>query len=77
MAKGLTKLNLPPTITNIAGWAFMDCEGLTGTLTFPPTITSIKFHAFAGCKGLTKVTIPEGCDMYSVFDDHVIIKRVP
>ena len=42
----------------IAGFAFMDCTGLT-SVSIPDSVTSIGDVAFSGCTGLTSVTIPD------------------
>ena len=44
-------------ITNIRGFAFYNCTGLT-SVTIGDSVTSIDGQAFAGCSGLTSVTIP-------------------
>ncbi len=48
---------IPNSVTNIGGWAFEDCTGLT-SVTIPNSVTSIGESALRGCTGLTSVTIP-------------------
>ncbi len=56
------ELNIPATVTfegteytvaEISYFAFSECHGLSGTLTFPPTVRSIGEYAFYGCDGLS------------------------
>ncbi len=44
------------TVTNIEGYAFSGCSGLT-SITIPSSVTSIGNSAFSGCSGLTSVEI--------------------
>ena len=41
-------------MTEIGGFAFWDCSGLT-SITIPDSVTSIEDYAFSGCSGLTSV----------------------
>ena len=45
------------SVTNIGGWAFFGCTGLT-SVTIPNGVTSIVNNAFYNCTSLTSVTIP-------------------
>lgn len=49
--------NVTRKVTNIAGWAFEDCIGLT-SITIPNSVTNIGNLAFNNCTGLLMVTIP-------------------
>ncbi|MBR6272006.1 MAG: leucine-rich repeat domain-containing protein, partial [Bacteroidales bacterium] len=47
------------TVTKIGSSAFIDCTGLTGSLTIPNTVTMIDNYAFYNCSGFTgSLTIP-------------------
>ena len=41
------------TVTAIDNYAFMNCFGLTGSLTIPNSVTTIGNYAFYGCSGFT------------------------
>ena len=45
------------SVTEIGGWAFYYCSGLT-SITIPNSVTSIGDEAFCGCSGLTSIDIP-------------------
>jgi hypothetical protein len=47
---------IPDSVTNIGGYAFNGCPGLTN-VTIPNSITSIGNFAFYYCSGLTNITI--------------------
>ena len=51
-------LTIPVDVTNVMGYAFYNCSGLT-SMTIPDSVTSIGAYAFSGCSGLTSVTIPD------------------
>lgn len=51
---GLTKINLPDTLTEIADAAFLDCIGLSN-LSLPSSLVSIGENAFAGCDNIVSV----------------------
>ena len=54
----ITGIEIPGTVTAIAGsYAFSECTDLTH-ITFPGSLTSIGQDAFSGCTGLTSLTIP-------------------
>ena len=53
----MTAVTLPNAMTDIGGWAFAYCTGLT-EVTIPNAVTYIGSGAFSGCTGLTEVTIP-------------------
>lgn len=47
------------TVTSIGGFAFYQCNGLTGPLTIPNSVTSIQYNAFARCSGFVgTLTLP-------------------
>jgi len=50
-------VTIPNSVTQIGGYAFRGCEGLT-TITIPNSVTQIGEGAFLRCTGLTTVTIP-------------------
>ena len=50
-------MTIPNSVTNIAGFAFSGCSGLTN-VTIGNSVTSIGDGAFEDCSGLTSVTIP-------------------
>lgn len=56
---GLTKLEIPPSVTAIRNSAFRDCSGLT-SITIPESVTSIGESSFLLCESLMSVTIPQG-----------------
>ena len=49
---------IPNSVTNIGGYAFYDCLGLT-SITIPDSVTSIGNYAFGVCSSLTSITIPD------------------
>ena len=64
----LTSVNLPNSVTTIAGGAFSGCTGLT-SIEIPNSVISIGSSAFYGCTGLTSITIPNSVTTigYSAF----------
>ena len=50
----VTDLVIPDGVTEIKGYAFYFCSGLT-SVAIPNSVTSIGVHAFYGCNGLKKV----------------------
>lgn len=55
----ITGIEIPGTVTAIAGsYAFSGCTGLK-QITFPGSLTSIGQDAFSGCTGLTSFVWPE------------------
>ena len=48
---------IPPYVTNIGGYAFHNCEGLT-SVNIPNGVTTVEPYAFNSCEGLTSVNIP-------------------
>ena len=52
----ITKLVIPPTVTNIGNYVLYYCDGLT-SIDIPNTVTSIGEKAFAYCSNLTTVEI--------------------
>ena len=57
----VTELVIPDTVTEIKGYAFYNCTGLT-SVTIPNSVTSIGESAFEDCTGLTSVTIPDSVE---------------
>ena len=56
----LTKVILPPHITEIGEAAFMFCESLSQDIYIPKGVTSIKRDAFYECTSLPRIVIPSG-----------------
>ena len=56
---GVTKAELPASVTTIGENAFRDCRKLT-SVTIPKGVAEISQHAFYGCNGLTRLTIEDG-----------------
>jgi hypothetical protein len=56
----LTKVILPPHITEIGEAAFMFCEGISQDIYIPKGVTSIKRDAFYECTSLPRIVIPSG-----------------
>ncbi|MCM1043789.1 MAG: leucine-rich repeat domain-containing protein, partial [Corallococcus sp.] len=52
------ELVIPDSVTEIPGYAFRGCRGLT-SVTIGSGVTGIGIDAFYGCSGLTTVTIPD------------------
>ena len=50
---------IPEGTKSIAGYAFYNCEALTG-VTVPDSVKSIGGYAFCECTGLTHINIPDG-----------------
>jgi hypothetical protein len=58
--KPVGNLVLKPGTRVIAGCAFGNCDGLTGTLNIPNSVISINISAFESCSGFTgAVNIPD------------------
>ena len=55
--KSITSITLPSSVTEIKGYAFYGCSGLTGTVTIPSSVTSIGGTSFSGCTAITNLTI--------------------
>ncbi len=53
----VTDLVIPDGVTEIKGYAFYFCSGLTSVV-IPNSVTSIGVRAFEDCSGLTSVVIP-------------------
>ena len=54
---GLTKIDIPNSVTNIGDYAFYKCSSIT-SLNIPNGVKSIGSHSFYGCNGLTSINIP-------------------
>jgi hypothetical protein len=50
-------VTLPGSVTEIRGWTFKDCRGLT-SFTISGSVTAIGGYAFYNCSRLTSVTVP-------------------
>ena len=57
--KGITKLNLPDSITQIDDAAFIYCSKLA-EINIPAGVTEIGGNCFDGCESLKKIDIPDG-----------------
>ena len=57
--EGITKLNLPDSITQIDDAAFIYCSKLT-EINIPAGVTEIGSNCFDGCESLKKIDIPDG-----------------
>lgn len=55
--KDMTNAIIPDSITNIAGYAFVNCTQLTN-ITIPDSVTYIGAYAFINCSKLTTLYIP-------------------
>ena len=53
----IKKIIIKNGVTNIGGYAFEYCSGLT-SITIPNSVTSIGEHAFSGCSDLPSIIIP-------------------
>ena len=58
----VTDLVIPKGVTEIGGYAFSGCTGLT-SVTIPDSVTKIGDNAFSGCKRLKTVVLPAGKDL--------------
>lgn len=56
---GLTRVQLPDSITEIGENAFYECKSLTA-INLPEGVTRISYYAFANCYCLKEIVIPEG-----------------
>jgi hypothetical protein len=54
----LISVTIPNSVTNIGGWAFSHCYGLTSANIIPESVTSIGEYAFFSCTGMTNILIP-------------------
>lgn len=59
IARSLTSIELPKSITRIGDYAFYSYDTLT-SVTIPNSVTSIGSNTFSYCTSLESVTIPEG-----------------
>lgn len=57
--EGITKLNLPDSITQIDDAAFIYCSKLA-EINIPTGVTEIGSNCFDGCESLKKINIPDG-----------------
>ena len=57
LISGCKNTTIPPSVTEIGGWAFFGCKSLTN-ITIPPSVTEIGKYAFKDCSSLTSITIP-------------------
>ena len=55
-APNVTSVTFPPTLTEIAGSAFLGCTSLT-QVNFPASLTKIGISAFAGCREITGTVV--------------------
>ena len=54
---GITRIEIPNSVTGIGHAAFDGCSRLT-SITIPDSVTKIEGHAFSGCEALTSIAIP-------------------
>lgn len=64
--KGLSKIIIPDSVTNIGSEAFHFCTGLS-SLIISKGVTKIGNYAFSECKGLTSVTIGDNVKSIGAF----------
>ena len=57
-----TSIEIPNSVTEIRGYAGVDCVGLT-SIEIPNSVTKIRNSAFTGCTGLTSIEIPNSVTM--------------
>ncbi len=63
-------LNIPNSVTNIAGYAFSGCSSLT-SVTIPNSVSGIGYGAFSGCSNLEKAKITDITAWCKIkFSDH-------
>ena len=55
----IKEIEIPEGVTEIAGYAFEDCESLT-SVKIPVSVSSIGAIAFSNCKSLVSINIPKG-----------------
>jgi hypothetical protein len=53
----LKEVSIPPGVTEVGGYAFCGCTGLTKVV-IPASVRKVGRLAFADCSSLTQVTIP-------------------
>jgi len=58
--------SIPSGVTNIGGWAFDGCNGLTG-ISIPSGVTSIGQSSFSDCYGLTSLSVPASVSQIADF----------
>ncbi len=56
--KTLTNFSFPEKVTKIGGYAFDECDLLSGALIIPDDVTEIGEYAFSSCSNLTSLTLP-------------------
>lgn len=62
---GVTKADLPASVTTIGKNAFRDCRKLA-SVTIPKGVAEISQQAFYGCNGMTKLTIEDGVKVIGI-----------
>ena len=55
---GLTRIEIPDSVTTIEDLAFAGCTSLT-SIDIPDSVTTIEGNAFSGCTSLTSIDIPD------------------
>ena len=55
----IKEIEIPEGVTEIAGYAFEDCESLT-SVKIPVSVVDIGSFAFYECASLARIAIPEG-----------------
>ena len=68
LIQGCKNTKIPSSVTEIGGYAFDGCSGLT-RIEIPSSVTRIGYGAFDGCSGLTSITVEAGNAMYDSRDN--------
>ncbi|MCQ2159700.1 MAG: leucine-rich repeat protein [Bacteroidales bacterium] len=58
MFTGLTRIEIPNSVTKIGNSAFAHCKGLS-SIEIPDSVTKIEEGAFSSCTGLTSIEVPD------------------
>ncbi len=66
--KNLTSIIIPTSVMQISDNAFLNCSGLSGTITIPNSVSSIGYFAFQGCTGITSFDVATDNFAFSSID---------